>query len=74
MIYVLRDFHTLLPVNRWEFLKYRVKQKIVQIASKLKNNRKARLKELEKEINILEKEMENTLNFEEHLTKELQSK
>ena len=71
---VLRDNDHLLPLTKWEFLKFKVKQKIIQIASKQKNSRKARSSELEKEINILESHIANNNTSNENLAHVLQSK
>ena len=72
--YVLNDVRDLCPIKKWEFLKYKVKQKFVQIASKCKSDRKVRLIMLEKEINILENELKTNSNKDIDKMKLLNSK
>ena len=71
---VLDEAKNLSSVKRWEFLKFKVKQRFIQIASNVKNKRNIRLDELEKEINVLEDRIKSHPNSDSDNIENLQSK
>ena len=56
----------------WEFLKYKVRQKFVQISKEKKNNNQKKMQNLEKEINELNNMIQNC--FDNDLVSKLQDK